>query len=301
MTLSYKKMYATLLKLKKKYSVPMLTLVHCFFMSLSVVLIKIMQSHYQIIQITFCYNLIICLVLGIFSVCSHSHFFKISFNDIGYHFLRSIFGFIGFLLFFYTISNMNITDARVIVSIDSIITSLLAVFFFKESINFNKILAFVTAFCATIILLHPSNIPFSIESISAFFAVICLGIFNNITKKIVRSKSIEQIFYLAFFSLIYAFIPSTYYWNSSIWSKHLLIIVFIAFAIIVGSCSSFYALKNTEFSLFIAIHFIGIVSSVITGYFIFHEIPSYLTILGSFIIILGNISLLKEKHSSHKY
>ena len=279
----------------------MLILVHCFFMSLSVVLIKTMQYYYQIIQITFFYNLIICLCLGIFSIFSRSHFFKISLNNIGYHFLRSIFGFIGFLLFFYAISNMNITDARAIISIDSILTSLLAVFFFQESINLNKILAFITAFCATIILLHPSNITFSIESISAFFAVICLGIFNNITKKITRSKAIEHIFYLAFFSLIYAFIPSIHYWNSNIWSKHLLIVFLIAFAIILASYSSFSALKSTEVSLFMPIHFIGIISSIIIGYAIFHEMPSYLTILGSLIIVLGNIPLLKEKYTNQNY
>ena len=221
-------------------------LLHCFFMSISTILLKYVQPYYKIIQIIFSYNLIICLILGSLSLCSKSNILKISLNNIGYHFLRSIFGFIGFLLFFYAISNMNIIEARAIISIDPIITSILALFFFRESININKIVASIITFIGSITLLHPSNIEVSAASVSAFSAAIFFGVFNNITKKITSGKVIEQMFYLSFFSLIYSFIPSLYCWNNAIWLTHIFLIVVIASTFVLSSFCAFNAFKNTS-------------------------------------------------------
>jgi len=105
-------------------------ILHCLFISISSTLFKVIQNHYHITQIILCYNLLICVSLGLISIFSQRTTLKISKNNIKYHFLRSIFGFSGFLLFIYAISNMPIIEARAIIAIDPILTSLFAIFFF---------------------------------------------------------------------------------------------------------------------------------------------------------------------------
>ena len=269
-----------------------LMFLHLVFMSLSTILLKIIQAQYNIIQIIFTYNLMICLSLGTMSLCSKSPLFQISFNNIKYHFIRSIFGFCGFFFFVYAISNMNITEARAIIAIDPIITSLLAIFFFKESITIHKVISSIITFVGAIILLHPSNITLSHASISAFFAAVCFGIFNNITKKVVSGKTIEQMFYLSSFSSIYSLVPAMYNWSNNIWSSQSIsIIMLIAFTFILSSFSIFNAFKRTDLSLLMPMHFLGMIITCIMGYIVFNEIPGYLTILGSLIIVIGTIPL----------
>ena len=274
----------------------LLMLLHCMCMSVSTVLLKLLQSQCHIAQIMFIYNFIICISLSMVCLFGQSQLFQISCDNIKYHFLRSIFGFSGFFLFVYAISSMNIAEARAIIAIDPIITSLLAIFFFKESITTDKIIAAIITFIGAIILLHPSNITISVASISAFFAAICFGIFNNITKRITTGKTFEQMFFLSLFSSIYSFIPAMYNWNNSIWSKNnIIIIIFIAFGFIMSSISAFNAFKRTELSLLMPIHFIGMILTCIMGYMIFNEIPRYLTILGSCIIVIGTIPIFIRK------
>ena len=268
---------------------------HCFFISTSSILLKIIQNHYHITQIIFLYNFIICSSLLCISFFSKKSLLKISTNNIKYHFLRSIFGFGGFLLFFYSLSNMPITETRAIIAIDPLLTSLLAVFFFKEAIDTKKIVAFLITFAGAIILLHPSNIEFSIASFAALLAALCFGIFNNITKRITSGKTIEQMFYLSFFSLIYTFFPAALYWKRLMLVSDGFFIVLISLTFALSSFCAFHAFKRADLSLLMPIHFTGIVMTAILGILVFNEKVGYLTILGSFIIIIGTIPLFYKK------
>ena len=271
-------------------------LLHCTFISISTILLKLVQNNYHIAQIILCYNLLICISLGFLSFLSKNPIFKISLKNIKYHFLRSIFGFTGFLLFFYSISNMPVTESRAIIAIDPILTALFATFFFKESISKQKLVALIITFIGAMILLHPKNIEFSIPALSAFLAAFSFAIFNNITKKITDGKTIETIFYLSFFSFVYTLLPAIYYWKSTSSILDISLIFFIALSFGLSSFAAFNAFKRADLSLLMPIHFVGIVTTAIFSFLIFSEVTSYLTILGAFIIVIGTIPLfIKNK------
>jgi len=254
------------------------------------------QNNYHIAQIVLWYNLLICISLGFFSFLNKKTIFKISLRNIKYHFLRSIFGFTGFLLFFYSISNMPVTESRAILAIDPILTALFATFFFKESISKQKLIAFIITFIGTMVLLHPKNIGLSIPALAAFLAAFSFAIFNNITKKITNGKTIETIFYLSLFSSIYALLPAIYYWKSPSDVVDVSFIFCIALSFGLSSFAVFNAFKRADLSLLMPIHFVGIVTTSIFSFLIFSEITSYLTILCAFIIVIGTIPLfIKNK------
>jgi drug/metabolite transporter (DMT)-like permease len=267
---------------------------HCFFISLGAVLLKLMQFDYHITQIMFCYNLLACAILLCISFFGRKSF-RISCNNIKYHFLRSIFGFGGFILFFYSLSNMQINEVRAIISLDPILTALFAVLFFKESINMMKMISFITTFIGAVILLHPENIQLSIGAITSLLAAISFGIFNNVTKKITTGKTIDQIFYLSLFSLLYTTIPATYYWIPIIKLQDIFLIFGIAILFVLSSIAIFHAFKRAELSLIMPVHFLGIIMTAILGFLYFDERISYLTVIGTFIITIGMIPLFLKR------
>lgn len=270
-------------------------LLHCIFMPISTILLKVVQHNYHIAQIVLCYNLLICISLGLLSSVSTQSMYKISLKKIREHFFRSIFGFIGFLLFFYSISNMPVTESRAILAIDPILTALFATFFLKESISKQKLIAFIITFIGAMILLHPKNIELSIPALAAFLAAFSFAIFNNITKKIANSKTIETMFYLSLFSSIYTLLPAIYHWKSLSDIADISLICCITLSFGLGSFTVFNAFKRADLSLLMPIHFLGIVTTAIFSFLIFSEITNYLTILGAFIIVIGTIPLFYKK------
>jgi drug/metabolite transporter (DMT)-like permease len=267
---------------------------HCFFMSLGTVLLKLMQFDYHITQIMFFYNLLLCVTLLCLSFFGRKSL-RLSCANIKYHFLRSIFGFGGFVLFFYSLSNMPINEVRAIISLDPILTALFAVLFFQESINKMKMISFITTFIGAIILLHPENIQLSTGAITSLLAAISFGIYNNVTKKITTGKTIDQIFYLSLFSLLYTTIPAIYYWNPIIKLQDIFLIFGIAILFMLSSVTVFHAFKRAELSLIMPIHFLGVIMTAILGFLCFDEKIGYFTIIGTFVITIGMMPLFLKR------
>ena len=265
---------------------------HCFFMSLDIVLLKKIQAQYNIMQIMFCYYCIVFLTLIIF-------FYKkltIPSVDIKYHFLRSIFGFGGFMLFYYSLSKMPINEVRSILSLDPIITTFFAILFFREKFNIMKLSSLIITFIGALIMLHPGNIKLSIGILTSLLCAVCFGVFNNITKKISKGSSIDQIFYLSFFSLFYTLLPSIYYWKPIAEISDILILFCIALSFILSSITIVCAFKRAELSFIMPMNFMGVIITAAFGYLFFQEVISYTTMFGSLIITLGTIPLF-IKHS----
>jgi drug/metabolite transporter (DMT)-like permease len=272
-----------------------LMVAHCFFISLGTVLLKIMQFSYNISQIMFCYNFLLCVILLLMTFIRND-FFKISCQNIRYHFLRSIFGFSGFALFFYSLSQAPINEVRAILSLDPLLTSLFAVFFFKESFNLAKFISFSVTFIGAIILLCPENMQFSVVAVTTLLSAISFGIFNNITKKITTGKTVDQIFYLAFFSLLYTTFPAIFQWTPIIRCNDIFLMIFLTLLFALGSVTMFYAFKKAELSLIMPVHSLGIIMTAIFGVLFFDEIISLRTVIGAIIITIGTLPLfLKNK------
>ena len=265
-----------------------LMIAHCFFMSLDIVLIKKIQVRYNIIQIMFCYYFIVSFTLITF-------FYKklsIASIDIKYHFLRSIFGFSGFMLFYYSLSKMPINQVRSILSLDPIITTLFAILFFRERFNAMKLFSLIITFIGALIMLHPSNIKLSVGILTSLLCAVFFGVFNNITKKISKGSTINQIFYLSFFSLFYTLLPTIFYWKPIAKVTDISLFLCIAFLFILSSITIVCAFKRAELSFIMPVNFMGVIITAIFGYLFFQETISYITIFGSLIITLGTIPLL---------
>ena len=271
-------------------------LIYCSIMSIVTLLIKILQVNYHITQLMFIYNLIICTISLIVDKFSTRFFIKT--DNITYHFFRSIFAFTAFWLFCYACSHIHIGKVKAIMSLDPIVTSILAVYFYRESITVNKLFALFVALIGSMFIFNPKNLEFSTYSLSALISVGCYGIYNNITKKITKGCILEQRLYLSFFSAAYCLFPAIFSW-SPISCLDLEILVCIAFLLFIASFSMFLAFKRADLSFLMPIHFIGTVITSVLGLIVLDEELNYWTVLGSIIIILGTVPIfMSNKRTS---
>jgi len=268
-------------------------LLYCSVMSVVTILLKIMQSHYHITQLMLIYNILICTLLAIIKIFNKKC--VIGRDNIKYHFLRSVFGFAGFSLFCYSFYHMNITEVKAIMTLDPVFTTMLAIYFYKESITPNKVIALVLTLIGAIIIFHPRNIDLSIYSITSLAAAFSYGLYNNLTKKITDGGIFEQRFYLSFFSAIFSLLPAIYYWRNTVAIIDIAFITVIACLFIISSFSIFLAFKESDLSLLMPIHFMGIVITAIMGFLVFNETVGYRSIIGSSIIIVGLFPILMKK------
>lgn len=272
--------------IKKINSSIIFMLLYCLVMSAVTILLKIMQSDYHITQLMLMYNILICVLLAIIKIFNKKCI--ISCKNIKYHFLRSVFGFTGFSLFCYSFYHINITEVKAIMTLDPVFTTMLAIYFYKESITLNKVIALVITLIGAIIIFHPRNIDLSIYSITSLAAAFSYGLYNNLTKKITDGGIFEQRFYLSFFSAIFSLLPAIYFWRNTVAIIDVACIIVIACLFIISSFSIFIAFKKSDLSLLMPLHFIGIVITAIMGFLVFNETITYRTIIGSSIIIIGS-------------
>jgi len=264
---------------------------HCLFVSLGAVLFKIVQQKYNTVQIMFIYNFLLCITFLLLSrtkikIC------QLSRTNVKLHCLRSIFGFVAFLLCFYSFSQIDVTEVRAIITIDPIITAMLALYFFNERLTRAKIIALTLTVIGALILLHPSNIPFSFPVLTAILSAFLFGVYNNLTKKISHDKSINTVFFKSLFTSAYAVIPAIYFWQPVTSVSHWIFFIFIAIFFLLSSLSSFNAFKRADLSYLMPFHFIGILFTAFLSYFLLNEVVGFLTYLGSFIVIFGTLPLV---------
>ena len=266
-------------------------ILHALFMSIDTSLLKLCQKSLNIFQVIFSYNLVIITLVYFF--------FKdpiiLSLKNIKIHFFRSVFGFLGYLLFFFSLRFLPIIDSRIILSTDPIFTSILALYFFKEKINSKKVLGLFFGFLGTVIVLSPNGMSVSLYYILPILASIFFGLFNNFTKKISEGDMVGQLFLLSFFCCIYSFIPSNFLWTiPSI--NDCLLIVSISISFVLSSFCYFMAYKNAEVSCLMPLHSIGIIFTALIGVIFFKESISTSTFIGATIIIVGStLPFLKKK------
>jgi drug/metabolite transporter (DMT)-like permease len=278
----------------------LLMLSHCFFNSLGAVLFKVAHQEYNIIQIIFIYNFLQCITFFLLSRTKIKAC-QLSGTNIKWHFLRSIFSFTAFLLCSYSFSQIDITEVRAIITIDPVITAMLALYFFNERITKAKVIALMLTAIGALILLHPSNIPFSFPVFTAILSAFSFGIYNNLTKKISHDKSINSVFLKSFFTCIYSAIPAIYFWHSIASISDLILFLFISLFFLLSSLSTFNAFKRADLSYLMPFHFVGILFTAFLSYLLLNEVVGFLTYLGSFIIIVGTLPLFyKPKVAARK-
>jgi drug/metabolite transporter (DMT)-like permease len=226
--------------------------------------------------------------------------FKIS--SIKSYFYRSFCNAIGVPIWMIALKLIGANEAMAISYLAPIFTSFIAVYYLKEKIAANWILALIFGFFGISIMIYfRPNTNFASEYylkglIFAVIASFCFSLYNIICK--VQSNLKDNYFAQAFYSFFIATIlgaPLAIINWQTISNQE---IFWALFSGVIGVLSVIALYLSYNYSTVVKLSphsYLRIIITIVTLYLVKNEIPAWSTIIAVFFILLGNSLVLFEK------
>ncbi len=252
-------------------------------------------------QIAFLYKL--AVLLFVFPWCFMGKGLKhnLKTNKIGIHAARGAFSIMGSICFLYGLKYINATDAAAITFLENVIIVLIGILYFKEELNYSRILLIVFGAIGAMLIIQPGFSKVNFNYVYLFMALMFWA-FNNMSIKVLgrTERSRAQLFYVTVFSCLLSFPLSLYQWEPVSYQA-LKYIIIMALLYLVHLVAIFKAFKFADFSVVMPFDYSRLIFTGIVCYFVFHEVPDVYKIIGYCSIILGGLILIQyEARKYHK-
>ncbi len=239
---------------------------------------------------------LISLIIAIVIIAKNGESFWGQPKNRKYLILRSIGGLGGVMMYFYCISNMNMSDGTMLNKLSPFFVILFASFFLKEKLNRHQIIGIIIAFLASLLIIKPQFdlvvLPAVLGLGSAVFAGFAYAIIRLLN---IRGESPGTIvFYFSLISLVVTLpgaianfvVPTPVQW------LYLLGIGVFAGIGQMFMTESYHYSRASDIAPYKYLHvlFTAIISIIFLG-----EAPDLLSILGSVIIVGAFIYLYKKR------
>ncbi len=201
---------------------------------------------------------------------------------------------VGIMMGFYAIVNLPLADAQAIRFSSSLFLVPLAAIFLKEKIGLRRTLAALVGFTGVLIMLDPGG-DYNFASFMALGAAIAFSfaaILVNIVSK--YDEPVTLMFYSNIISVLIMIIPALMFWVPPNFDQ--LILIFIM-AICASIAHNFFirAYAVGEASVIAPIDYIRLLFSAAVDFLIFGIIFGLNTLIGSAIIILTSLYILRRE------
>tara|TARA_B100000497_G_C7682635_1_gene413148 strand:+ start:1243 stop:2112 length:870 start_codon:yes stop_codon:yes gene_type:complete len=193
------------------------------------------------------------------------------------------------LLAVYTLSLMPLADAHATLAIAPLLVTAASVPFLGEVIDVRRWIAIGTGFMGVLIILRPGLGVFDFVAIFPLAVAILFAGYNILTKIISRDDTNETtLFYTGATGLIVLSVIIPFCWISpSLIDWGWLIVAGIG-----GSFAHIFIITALHFapaSKLQPFNYVMLVWATILGFFIFDDLPDYLTVLGATVIVISGL------------
>ncbi|QBY46456.1 DMT family transporter (plasmid) [Arsenophonus nasoniae] len=206
--------------------------------------------------------------------------------------LRGAMGGLYLICYFYSIANLTLADASMLVYLSPFFSILLSLLVMRERINANALFWLVMVIIGAILLVRPWDFSaYTLASLvgvlSAVFAAIAYLSVNKLSK---RHHNYEIVFYFLFIATLLS-LPLM--WNSFIWPNayQFAILLSIALVSLLGQVVLTQAFYSENLIVVSVVRYIGIVFNIGWGWLFWNEIPMQLSIFGSLLVVVSCIQL----------
>ena len=280
-----------------------------FFFNVNDAFIKILVEHHTTIEIIF-WGATFTL-LGMSCITAFADMKTVwKTNDLKYHILR------GFLTLAYISCNavglkyLSLPNFYAIIFLSPMICVLLGQIFFKDHINTAKITALITGFIGVLIVVRPGNLDFSIGVILTFLSAVMHAASLVLIRKI--DKSDHYLLFNIVVSIVVflgALGPYLYLSESLTLPQPYYLFLFFCCGILSSIAATLIAIGfhiAPSTSTVAPFHYMQIIGGIALGYLIWADIPTLSTFIGSIIIIISGLMIIKNEKSyknkiMHKY
>ncbi|WIF95694.1 DMT family transporter [Caminicella sporogenes] len=279
---------------KKKGILLLLTSSFCFaVMAASVKSVP----HIPLYEKVFFRNLLGIFIMGGFIIKNKKSFKSSNAKLLA---MRCIFGVLGVMAYFYSISKLALSDAVLLNKMSPFFVVIFSVLFLKEKINKFQVYAIIIALIGAGFVIKPqfnyTVIPAIIGLLSAILAASSYTIIRHL--RLYDSPEVI-VFYFSLFSSI-SMIPFMIAGNFTIPTyKDLLILLLISLSATCAQTFMTNAYRYAPASQLAIYGYANIIFSTIFGIILWNEFPDLLSITGGLLIILGGFINYISTNSKH--
>ena len=199
-------------------------------------------------------------------------------------FLRIITNSVAMLCFFYGISTTPLAQLTTLGFTVPIFATILAVIFMKEKIRLRRTTALIIGFIGTIVVMRP-DISIELGALLIIFSSFLWSICLIFIKKLTQTDSAVTISLYFGIGMIPATFMLAFPVMEAIDIRQFTILVFIAITGTLAQTIMNTALKKGELALLLPFDFLRLIWSVLIGYVLFAEEPTFTLWIGGFLII----------------
>jgi len=203
-----------------------------------------------------------------------------------YLLIRSSFGTIGMLLFFYSISNLTLGDANMLNKLSTFFLIIFSALFLKEKVKRYQIIAIIVAFLASLLIIKPSFdfefLPYLTSILAAMFAGAAYTVLRVLGKK---EEYYTVVLYFSTFSVVVLlpFVLLNYYKMESLDLLYLILAGVFATVGQFGTTLAYKFAPAKEISIF---NYTNVVFAAVISIIMYDVYPGVLSMIG-YVIIFG--------------
>ena len=211
------------------------------------------------------------------------------------HFKRCFAGLIAIVSIFVALRNLPLATVVSISFAAPIFTTIFSIFLLSEKVGFYRWLAVLVGFIGIIIISEPGLNDLNFYYI--YPLIFCLGL-SYVAIAIKKLSSTEPVWLISFFFSLSIMILSffTFYQN---WIMPSFIdLLLLSMIGILGGLANLWLSQSYKFSdvsLVTPLKYLALVFAIIFGYFIWDEVPSTKTIIGSLLVISSSFIIFKRE------
>ncbi len=215
-------------------------------------------------------------------------------NNIKWLLMRSIFGTIGIVLNYYAVSHLLLADASIIFRLSSILVLIFSFIFLKEKLNARHILPILIAFFGIILIVRPTFNSNLFDYAVALGGVVSASLAYVALRKLGKGENSHMVvFFFSCFSTL-ALIPFAFFNSVPLTLIQGIYLSFAGIFAAIGQYGITIAYKHAPAKEVSIYNYAGVVFSGILGFFIFNNLPDFLSVIGYFIIFGASFSLYRN-------
>ncbi len=197
---------------------------------------------------------------------------------------------------FAGLSSLPFAEHIAVYMIGPVLTTLLAIIILKEKVSITQIILIILGLLGALIIANPTNQIFNYFIVLPFMAALCFSFFTISTKYLNSSENSSTTLIYTAISGTFLSLPLAYFfWETP--SNNFDIILMLSMGIFV-TAGHFCFIKSLNYiNASFAAPFVNLtlILAAFWGYFLYEEIPSQNTFLGSSLIVLAGIMLTRLK------
>lgn len=204
--------------------------------------------------------------------------------------------------FFLTaLFNMPLANASAIMQALPLTVSLGAAYFFGEAIGWRRILAISVGFSGVLLIIKPG-----LEGFNAYALLCLVAIFGTTMRDLATRKLDERLpsLFVSFVTVVvitcFGGVMSFFQEWAPVDAKQIGLLALASLFLISGFFTIISAMRFGEVGIVTPFRYSVLIFSVILGFLIFNEVPDYLTILGSVIVVASGVYTLYRERIRHR-